>query len=119
MRKGGWKMHTIKQFSRNLRNNPTDAEKILWKHLRSQQLHGLKFRRQVPIDNYIVDFLCFEKRLVIELDGGQHSPEIDAARTAYLESKGFLVMRFWNNDVFQNIEGVLETISMHLTIPPP
>lgn len=110
-------MHFIKQFSRDLRNEPTNAEKYLWQHLKSHQLNNLKFRRQVPIDNYIVDFLCFEKRLIIELDGGQHSSEQDASRTAYLESKGFLVIRFWNNEVLQNIEGVLEVISLTIQTP--
>lgn len=112
-------MHIIKHFSRNLRNGPTEAEKILWQHLRAKQLHGYKFRRQVPIDNYIVDFLCFEKRIIIELDGGQHGSDADMQRTEYLERKGFLVLRFWNNDVLENIEGVLQTISTTLNITSP
>ena len=99
--------------ARNLRNNLTDAEKLLWGRLRMRQFHGLKFRRQQPIENYIIDFLCYEKRLIIELDGGQHAlmaPQ-DAKRTNFLESKGFLVLRFWNNEVFENIEGVLDRIA--------
>jgi very-short-patch-repair endonuclease len=109
----------LKKFSRDLRNNPTEAEKILWRHLKSKQLNGLKFRRQRPIDNFIVDFVCLEKRLIIELDGGQHNENIhDRHRTEILESNGFLVLRFWNNEIFENIEGVLEAI-INTVNPPP
>jgi very-short-patch-repair endonuclease len=80
--------------------------------LRGKQFAGLKFRRQQPIDNYIVDFVCFEKRVVIEVDGGQHASEKDkdAERDEYLTRNGFKVLRFWNNDVLQNVDGVLEVI---------
>ena len=95
--------------ARRLRQNSTDAEKALWRGLRSRNLRHVKFRRQVPIGRYIVDYVAFEHRLVIEVDGGQHAFD-DPARTRYLESEGFRVLRFWNNEVLQNIEGVLLTI---------
>ena len=109
----------LKNISRSLRKNPTEAEKRLWRHLQRKQLQGLKFRRQQPIDNFIVDFVCFEKRLVIELDGGQHADSLaDINRTKIIESKGFLVLRFWNNEIFENMEGVLKTISNTVTPHP-
>jgi len=95
-----------------LRNNTPDTEKFLWKYLRLKQIEGLKFRRQQPIGNYIVDFVCLEKRLIIELDGGQHAEEIekDKKREKWLKEQGFKVLRFWNTDVLTNIEGVIEEI---------
>ena len=96
--------------ARKLRRRSTDAEQHLWRHLRSRQLEGAKFVRQFPIGAHIADFACREAHLVVELDGGQHSPEADAPRTACVESYGYRVLRFWNNDVLENIEGVLETI---------
>jgi len=117
-------MSKLKHLSRKLRINQTDAEAKLWFHLRRKQLQGMKFRRQVPIDNYIADFVCFEKRLVIELDGGQHSDNIeyDEYRTKIIEQQGFIVLRFWNNDVMNNIEGVLSeiinTVNPHPSPPP-
>jgi very-short-patch-repair endonuclease len=100
------------QLPRRLRNASTDAERALWRRLRMRQLDGCKFRRQHPFGDYIVDFVCLERRLVIELDGSQHadSMEADAQRTAYLEDAGFRVLRFWNNQVFEEMAGVLETI---------
>lgn len=97
---------------RKLRRNQTDAERTLWFRLRDRRLRGMKFRRQAPIDNYIVDFCCESSRLIVELDGGQHAEQTaeDAQRTAVLEANGYLVLRFWNNDVLQNIDGVLKTI---------
>jgi len=102
--------------ARNLRANQTDAEKKLWSRLREKQLGGHKFRRQHPLDNYIVDFICLEKRLIIEADGGQHADQIEAdvQRTAYLEACGHKVIRFWNNDILQNIDGVCEQILLEL-----
>ncbi|MBN8531411.1 MAG: DUF559 domain-containing protein [Alphaproteobacteria bacterium] len=99
-----------------LRGNPTDAEKHLWRHLRQRQLADCKFRRQHPVGKYIADFACVERQLIIELDGGQHaeSAERDAVRTAWLESQGYKVLRFWNHDVLQNTEGVLQGILEHL-----
>lgn len=100
------------QNARRLRSRPTEAEQRLWSALRRRQLDGLRFRRQVPLGRYIVDFSCYDERLVIELDGGQHGNcnEEDASRTRWLESRGFCVLRFWNNEVFENLDGVLETI---------
>jgi very-short-patch-repair endonuclease len=96
--------------ARALRTSSTDVENLLWTQLRRKQFAGLKFRRQQPIDNYIVDFVCFEKRGVIEVDGGQHASERDkdAKRDEYLIRNGFKVLRFWNNEVLQNMDGVLE-----------
>jgi adenine-specific DNA-methyltransferase len=110
--------HFLTTRSRTLRQNSTDAERKLWSILRSRQLNGFKFRQQVEIDGYIVDFLCPELRLIIEVDGGQHTPERDARRTAYLESQGFRLLRFWNHDVLQNLDGVWTTIEEALATPP-
>ncbi len=104
--------------SRRLRRDSTDAEKKLWSILRNRQINGFRFRRQVEIDGYIADFLCPERRLIIEVDGGQHTPEKDARRTAFLESQGFRILRLWNNDVLQNLDGVWTTIQEVLTTPP-
>ena len=115
-------MNKITSLSRTLRNKPTEAEQFLWKRLRLKQIEGFKFRRQQPIDNYIADFVCFESRLIIEVDGGQHAAEkeADIKRDAYLKYNGFKVLRFWNNEVFQNIDGVLEVIRIHcLPAPTP
>lgn len=99
-----------------LRRNSTDAEKLLWSKLRNRQLDGLKFRRQSPIDQYIVDFLSESAKVIVELDGGQHAmqTEADAERSRVLESMGYIVMRFWNNEVIGNIDGVL--LEIHDTI---
>ena len=96
--------------ARRLRREATDAEKLLWQRLRNRQLGGLKFRRQATIGPYIADFLCIEAGLIIEADGGQHNGATDAGRTRFLESKGYRVLRFWNHDVIQNTDGVLEAI---------
>lgn len=102
-------------FAKVLRKNQTDAELKIWQAVRAGRLLGFKFRRQVPIDNFIVDFVCFEKRLVIEVDGGQHlSSQHDLDRDAKLNVFGFQVLRFWNNEVMQNFEGVLAVIVRHL-----
>ncbi len=108
-------------LAKALRNRPTDAEKLLWKYLRQKQMEGLKFRRQQPIDNYIVDFICLEKRIVIEVDGGQHAirKEEDIVRDEYLRRQGFQVLRFWNNEVLQNIRGVLEVVRENCLSPAP
>ena len=98
------------RHARSLRRNSTDAEARLWGFLRKRGLGGLKFRRQATIGYQVVDFLCAEKRLVVELDGGQHSPERDAARTAKLNAAGYRVIRFWNNDALGNTDAVLEAI---------
>jgi very-short-patch-repair endonuclease len=98
--------------ARNLREGQTRAEDLLWRNLRARQLDGAKFRRQVPVGNYIVDFVSFEKKIIIELDGGQHAETTasDAARDAWLQGRGYKVLRFWDNEIFQNTEGVLEVI---------
>ena len=100
--------------AKELRKNMTDAEQILWYFLRANRLFGLKFKRQQPIGNYIVDFVNFQNKLVIELDGSQHNENIniekDNERTKFLESNGYKVLRFWNNDIFENIEGCIESI---------
>jgi len=100
------------QFARDLRQQMTDAERRLWYLLRRKQLEGLRFRRQAPVGKYIADFVCFRERLIVEVDGGSHvdAQAYDEARTAWLESEGFRVLRFWNNDVLGNQEGVLERI---------
>ena len=107
--------------ARDLRRNPTDAEKRLWLALR-QTLPAAKFRRQVPVTPYFADFLSFAARLIVELDGGQHADAeaqaYDARRTAFLERKGYKVLRFWSTDVMQNLQGVLEAIAQNLPLPP-
>jgi len=104
------KQHKTSQAKR-LRDNQADAETKVWTHLRDKRLDGLKFRRQQPIGPYIVDFACLDKRLIIEIDGGQHNQEsVDLERDKWLTEQGYLILRFWNNDVFQNTNGVLETI---------
>lgn len=101
-------------LARKLRKKMTDAEFKLWCHIRNNQL-GVKFRRQFTIDDYIVDFCCLESRLVIEIDGGKHADlKTDRLRDEYLRSQGFKVLRFWNSDVLQNIEGVLSEIQKEI-----
>ena len=104
--------------ARNLRKNMTKQERILWTFLRKKNINNLKFRRQYPIGNYIVDFICNEKKLIIEIDGGQHNENknitYDQERTKYLESKGYKVIRFWNNDIDNNIEEVYLDILKHM-----
>ncbi len=97
--------------SRQLRANQTDAETKLWNRIRNRQINGDKFVRQEPIGRYICDFVCREKLVVIEVDGGQHSESVrDEVRDRYLRGQGYRVMRFWNNDVLSNIDGVLTVI---------
>ena len=97
--------------ARDLRQKETESEQILWSWLRNNQLNGAKFRRQQPLGNYVVDFVCFDKKLIIEIDGGRHNDdqfiEKDKERTRFLHSEGFRVIRFWNNDVLTNIDGVI------------
>ena len=99
-----------------MRSNPTDAEKLLWEKLRAKRLNGHKFRRQMPIDSFIVDFACFASKLVVELDGGQHDEgsSYDDFRTAVINREGYRVIRFWNDEVFENMDGVLLTILANL-----
>ena len=109
------------KFARRLRTDSTDAEHLLWAQLRAHRFYGLKFKRQQPIGPYIVDFVCFEKRLVIELDGGQHADhqKYDEQRDIWLEIQGFQVLRFWNNDVMSNLDGLLVRLSENCTPSPP
>lgn len=102
----------MKEKARVLRRNQTDAESLLWYHLRDRHLSGHKFRRQHPIGVFIADFVCIESRIVIELDGGQHvlQGEEDNRRSAYLKSKGYRVVRFWDNEVLKDTQAVLEAI---------
>jgi len=112
---------SFKVIARNLRKNSTEAEKILWQRLRNRQLEGFKFRRQQAVGRYIVDFINFERKFVIELDGGQHAIEKDKdrERDRWFQAQGFEVLRYWNNEVFENLEGVLEVIRERLLSPPP
>jgi very-short-patch-repair endonuclease len=112
--------------ARQLRGTPTDAELKLWQRIRKKQLPGHRFRRQVPLGSYVVDFACIERSLIVEVDGGQHSlqQKRDEKRTAWLEAHGSRVVRFWNNEVLGNIEGVLERLALELgadaaLFPPP
>ena len=101
-----------KQSARALRKRMTDAERLLWRHLRNRELDSWKFRRPYPVGSFIVDFICLEKNLVIEVDGGPYAEneEQDIQRAAYLNRMGYRVFRFWNNQVMQETEGVLEAI---------
>ena len=98
--------------ARQLRKNMTEAERTLWKYLRLRQFDGHKFRRQQPVGKYIVDFVCLERRLIIEVDGGHHSEQVvyDLERNAWLEEQGFRGLRFWNNQVLKETEAVKEII---------
>ncbi len=108
------------QLARRLRHDSTMAELRLWSRLRSRALQGHKFVRQEPIGPYVVDFVCREQRLVIEVDGGQHAANPnDAMRDRWLEDRRYRVLRFWNNEVLANIEGVLESIAAELAKTPP
>ena len=102
--------------SRRLRNNATDAEQKLWSALRNRQLAGVRFNRQVPIGPYICDFVARSAKLIVEADGGQHASnaDYDFARTRFLEASGYRVIRFWNNDILANIEGVVATMQAAL-----
>jgi very-short-patch-repair endonuclease len=102
--------------ARKLRRNATDAEARLWYYLRGRRLEGAKFIRQFPIGPYVADFACRDLKLAIELDGGQHNDVVDAPRTQVIESFGYRIIRFWNNDVFENLEGVIDAIQRELAI---
>jgi very-short-patch-repair endonuclease len=102
--------------AKRLRRDQTDVERKLWFALRDRQLDGAKFRRQMPVGSYIVDFVCVDRKLIIELDGGQHTgtAAYDDRRTRSLARRGYRVVRFWNNDVIENLDGVLSTIQQAL-----
>ncbi len=105
---------SLLDHARRLRTEATDAESLLWRLLRNRQIAGAKFRRQVPVPPYILDFYCHEAKLAVELDGGQHNTPAaqnkDASRSAHIEAHGIEVLRFWNNDVLREAEAVLEVI---------
>ncbi len=105
----------LKDRARQMRREPTEAERRMWRLLRDRRLGGFKFRRQEQLGRYIVDFVCFERKLVIELDGSQHAESAyDAERDAWLKSRDFVVLRFWNNEVFENPVGVLHAVAARL-----
>jgi very-short-patch-repair endonuclease len=111
----------ITGIAKSLRKNNTDVERLLWNYLKARQLGNTKFRHQQPIGRYIVDFVSFEKKIVIEIDGGQHSVEKDRdiERDNWLRLQGFKVLRFWNNELLENMEGVIEVIRDHCLLHPP
>jgi len=111
----------LRPYARKLRHAQTDAERRMWMLLRDRRLSGFKFRRQHPVGAYIADFCCLEARLIIEIDGGHHASNQDAdvARSRVLESAGYRVLRFWNNEVLGNTAGVLERIVEALRTPHP
>jgi adenine-specific DNA-methyltransferase len=108
----------ISPHARRLRRDATDAEQKFWLEVRDRRLGGFKFRRQATIGPFVVDFLCAAALLIVEIDGGQHDAASDAARTAYLESRGYRVLRFWNIDVLTNMDGVLQTALTELGALP-
>ncbi len=112
------KLKKLQEFALDLRRHQTEAEKQLWFILRNKKL-GFKFRRQQPIDFYIADFVCYDQKLIIELDGGQHTQEKDYPRTTYLTQQGFRTLRFWNDEVLKNPEGVFQKVYETLHTPHP
>jgi very-short-patch-repair endonuclease len=120
---GGGKRVGVKDLTgvaRRLRKHSTDTKGHLWRHLRDRQIEGFKFRRQQPVGTYVVDFVNLEKKVVIELDGGRHTLHPgDRIRDEWLQAEGYKVLRFWDNQVFSNLEGVLETIRDALLTPHP
>lgn len=111
-------------FAKQLRQNQTNAEDLMWRELRAKRLAGFKFKRQAPIAQYFADFVCFEAKLIVELDGGQHNENpLDAKRDADLQALGFSVLRFWNNEVLQNLDSVklviVEKLSSAYPSPQP
>jgi BirA family biotin operon repressor/biotin-[acetyl-CoA-carboxylase] ligase len=108
-----------REFAKALRSQMTDAETLLWRHLRAHRMGGEKFRRQQPIGPYVVDFVHFGARLIVEADGGQHNgASPDAVRDAWLQAQGFRVLRFWNNEILRNTAGVLDAVMIALNEPP-
>lgn len=109
----------VKQRSRALRTNQTDAERKLWRYLKDRQVNGWRFRRQHPIAPYVVDFACIETKLIVEADGGQHATASgDPVRDERLREKGWRIMRFWNPNILKSISGIIETIADALGPPP-
>lgn len=107
-------------FAKDLRIYQTDAEKKFWGRIRNRTFEGLKFRRQIQLGPYIVDFVCFEKKLIVEIDGGQHCEnKCDEVRDKYFKDRDYTIKRYWNNDVITNIEGVLEDLRQEILTPHP
>lgn len=119
LRRGKLKLNRIR--AQGMRHVPTDAENKFWRQVRARRLREHKFKRQVLIGSYIVDFVCIERRLVVELDGGQHdlNKGYDQARNSFLAFKGFRVLRFWNDEVLRNMDGVVEGVLRALDEKPP
>ncbi len=109
----------LRDRARRLRRDQTDAERRLWRRLRARQLCGAKFRRQHPIGPYIADFCCLERRLVIELDGGQHALNVAQRRSEFLAGNGYRILRFWDNEVMEDIEAVIQHVANVLNDPHP
>ncbi|HEY0148533.1 MAG TPA: DUF559 domain-containing protein [Allosphingosinicella sp.] len=109
------------KLAQSLRNNATDCERLLWFELRQRRFGAHKFSRQIPVGPFVADFVCRRARLVAELDGGQHSAnvEADARRTCFLESAGYRVIRFWNHDILENMDGVLQVVGVAFEAGPP
>ncbi|HEY1153327.1 MAG TPA: DUF559 domain-containing protein, partial [Pseudolabrys sp.] len=108
--------NSLRGFAKRMRHDPTDAEAAMWSLLRSRQLSNYKFRRQMPLEGYILDYVCLAKRLVVEIDGGQHASSArDATRDAVLNRHGCRIARYWNHDVLQQPQSVLEDILAKLT----
>ena len=111
----------LQSRARRLRKQATDAERCLWRHLRDRQIAGHRFRRQVPVAGFIADFACLEAKVIVELDGGQHTQSVgyDEQRDRLIEAQGFRVLRFWDNQVFQETQAVLQEIMRALESPAP
>ncbi len=112
---------SLRVQAKRLRSRQTDAEQRLWYHLRAHRFLGLKFKRQKPVGRYIVDFICHERRLIIEVDGGGHAHQTayDHERDTWLRERGYRVLRVWNHDVVQQLDGVLEQIRLAALAPSP
>ena len=111
-------MRAINPHAQRLRREMTDAERRIWAQVRGRRFGGFKFKRQWSLGPYVVDFCCIDRKLVVEIDGGQHSEARDVRRTKALEAMGYRVVRFWNNDVFGNLEGVLTNLLAELETGP-
>lgn len=107
-------MSSLLSLSRKLRRDQTEAEKIFWSKVRAKRFYNLKFRRQESVAGYIVDFVCIERRLIVEIDGGQHNKQVDDDKESALKNAGFVVKRYWNNEVLRNMEGILEDLKIYL-----
>ena len=115
----GYAKETLVKAKR-LRRDMTEPERKLWSVLRNGRLDGAKFRRQQPVGPFIADFVCQEQRLIVEADGGQHAENLaDARRSAFLRSKGYRVLRFWNNEIMSNLDGVAQIVATALSTPHP